>query len=248
MSSQASSLMSSWLPPATQQAIVTTSSTPSAASAGVAGAALNGGVGGFGMPGQSGDNILAGSVLFAVLDTGIDSDDPSPIMATIIQGKLKGAKLLGTFKRNNETVTLSFTTLSHPRLNNSLSIDTVAISQDTARTAVASSVDNHYLLKYGTLFASSFLSGLGTAISQSGATVSTTDSSSSDSSGGLWSVTTQDLNTEQTFAVALGNVGTKMGQQLAPMFDQLVPTVKVNSGTGMGILFMKDFQLPPELQ
>ena len=60
------------------------------------------------LPGMSGDDVLAGSVVFAVLDTGINSDDSSPIMATIIEGQLKGSKLLGSFKRNGQTVTLSF--------------------------------------------------------------------------------------------------------------------------------------------
>ena len=135
-----------------------------------------------------------------------------------------------------------FATLSNPKLKKSVAIDTVAISQDTARTALASSVDNHYLLKYGSLFASSFLSGLGSAISSSGASVSTTSSSSDSSS--LWTVTSADLSIGEQLAVALGDVGTKMGDQLSPMFDSLVPTVRVNAGTGMGILFMKDFQLP----
>ena len=153
--------------------------------------------------------------------------------------------MLGSFKRNDQTVLITFNTLSHPKLSKSVSIDTVAISQETARTALASSVDNHYLLKYGSLFASSFLSGLGTAISSSGASVSTTDSS--DDSSGLWTVTSADLNTGEQIAVALGNVGTKMGDQLAPMFDALKPTVKVYSGTGMGILFMKDFVIPAAL-
>ena len=69
----------------------------------------------------------------------------------------------------------------------SLTVNTVAISEQTARTAMASSVDHHYLTKYGILFASSFMSGIGTAISQSGASVSTSGSSDSNS---LWTVST----------------------------------------------------------
>ncbi|MBT4884977.1 MAG: hypothetical protein HON55_02370, partial [Legionellales bacterium] len=161
---------------------------------------------------------------------------------TVVQGDLTGSKLLGSFKTSGESIVLSFNTLSSSIFPNSLSINTVAISQETARTALASSVDNHYLYKYGMLFASSFLSGLGSAISSSGATVSTASSSSD--SNGLWTVSSADLSAGQEIAVALGAVGTKIGDQTSAIFANTPTTVKVNAGTGMGILFMKDFIMP----
>ena len=43
-------------------------------------------------------------------------------------------------------------------------IQAVAIDPQTARTALAGQINNHYLLKYGTLFASSFLQGVGSSL------------------------------------------------------------------------------------
>ena len=236
MTAQANSLVSSWLPPQNQQFVASADSS-GAAGALAAAAAQAGNLM------QTGNKVIkAGTVLFAVLDTGVNSDQVSPIMATVIQGDLKGSKLLGTFKLSGESVVLSFNTLSSAAFANSVSVDTVAISQETARTAISSSVDNHYLYKYGMLFASSFISGLGTAISSSGATVST--SSSSADSNSMWTVTSADLNAGQQIAVALGAVGTKIGDQTSTIFANTPTTVKVNAGTGMGILFMKDFVIP----
>ena len=46
--------------------------------------------------------------MFAVLDTSINTDEKSPIMATIVDGPLKGAKLIGGFSRVNQRVLLTF--------------------------------------------------------------------------------------------------------------------------------------------
>ncbi len=39
--------------------------------------------------------IKAGTIMFAVLDTAVNSDEPGPILATMVSGKYKGAKLIG---------------------------------------------------------------------------------------------------------------------------------------------------------
>ena len=83
---------------------------------------------------------------------------------------------------------------------------------------MATSVDHHYLLRYGSFFASSFVSGLGTAISSSG-------SQSSTGSGGTV-VTHDPLDSKEKLLVALGNVGTQWGSQVKQVFNT-PPTVKV---------------------
>jgi intracellular multiplication protein IcmE len=185
--------------------------------------------------GVTGDVIKAGEVMFAVLDTGINSDEPSPIMATIVTGKLKGAKLLGEFSRVEKRVVLRFAVMSIPGVNHSISINTVAISQKTARTALADHVDNHYMMRYGTLFASAFLEGMADAIVKSGA--QTTEGASG------FTTTYQELSNGKLAAVGFGEVGKKYSENLSKNFT-IPPTVRVYSGTGLGILFMSDLALP----
>lgn len=238
MAAQAGELFASWAPPPTQQYVESKDKNKTDSSAGG---------GPNGMPGsenqqqatageEGGTVIKAGTIMFGTLDTGINSDEQSPILATIVQGPLKGSKLLGQFSRVDKKVVLSFNVLSVPSLPNSMTVNAVAIDADTARTAISSDVDNHYLLRYGTLFASSFVAGLGEAVLQSGST--TVDSTFGTS-------TTQNPTTSATEKglIALGNVGNQYSRILAQNFNR-PPTVKVESGTGIGILLMSDLNLP----
>ncbi len=123
-----------------------------------------------------------------------------------------------------------------PGKPSSIGINAVAIDPQTADTAMADCVNNHYMLRYGTLFASSFLSGLADAISQQGSQVST-------GSGGIL-VTHDPLSTAKTVAVALGAVGSQYASVLGSNFTR-PPTVYVYAGDSIGVLFMQDLTEVP---
>lgn len=244
MATQASDLLASWTPPPTQSFVLVPDEkvTPTGDKKGAAGAEGGAGAGGFSGGGASkGKVIKAGTVLFGVLDTGINSDQDSPILATIIQGELKGARLVGNFTRRDEKVLVTFKTVSIPTVKNSIGVNAVAIDPEEARTALASRVDNHYFLRYGTLFASSFLSGLSSAITQSGSTVST------NANTGIVVQNTPKLNTGQKALVALGNVGQQYASVLGKNFTT-PPTVTVDPGVGIGVLLMQDLTIPEDDQ
>jgi intracellular multiplication protein IcmE len=240
MTSQATELIASWNPPPTQQYVPGEKEKIEGGKKEVS--ALAGGKTGAGEEGTPGNDntIKAGSVMFAVLDTGVNSDEISPILATIVQGPFKGAKLLGQFTRTDQKVLLSFTTISLPRLPTSLTINAVAIDPNTARTAVSTSVNNHYLLRYGTLFGSAFLTGFASAVSQSGSQTTVPPLS------GNAIITQPVLTTKEKVAVALGTVGSKYSDEMGKNFTR-PPTVKVESGTALGILFMADLPVPKEV-
>jgi intracellular multiplication protein IcmE len=183
-----------------------------------------------------GEISKAGTIFYAVLDTGINSDEQSPILATIVQGKYKGAKVLGKFDRVEKKVVLQFTTINVPGLDHSILIDAYAIDPNTARTALASDVDSHYFLRYGMLFASSFVAGLGDAITDSG-------SVSINFSDGSVSTQNSTLDTKEKLLSALGEVGTKFGDETSSFIDT-PPTVKVDAGSTIGLLLMKDLTVP----
>ena len=184
--------------------------------------------------------IKAGEVSFAILNTEINSDQPGPILATIVSGPLRGAKLVGSLDKPTviqgtngpESVILNFSTMSSPELPTSESISAVAIDADTARTALASDVDHHYLYRYGTVFASAFLSGYGNAITSAGTTTF------NDASGGSTTIS-QELSPKEQFLAGLGNVGTQLGSQLNGAINR-PNTIIVKSGTTLGILFLND--------
>lgn len=254
MATQANDLISSWGPPTAQrymegeppkpprvpraagngQPVLVSSDQPGAGQGRLTQAGLN--QAGGAQPDVQGTKTVfkAGTVMFAVLQTAVNSDEPSPIMASIVSGKLRGAKLIGKFKRVNKRLVLSFNLLSVPGLVRSVSINAVAISQKTARTALADRVNSHYLLRYGSLFAASFVSGLADAISKSGNT-------SSFSEFGV-EVQQEELNNSELALVALGNVGKEYANRLNRNFDR-PPTVKLFSGGPLGVLFMQDLAI-----
>jgi intracellular multiplication protein IcmE len=174
--------------------------------------------------------IKAGTIMFAVLDTAVNSDHPGPVMGTIVSGRLKGARIIGSLSRSKDRVILKFNMLTMKDWPETIGIDAVAINPDTAQTAIASDVDHHYLLRYGSLFAASFMSGYADAITNTGTTFYNTF--------GI-TVNNPDLSPKERFLVGLGEVG----KNLASITKRLVntpPTVRVSAGVGLGLLFTSD--------
>jgi intracellular multiplication protein IcmE len=146
--------------------------------------------------------------------------------------------LVGQFQRLNKKVMLSFKTFSLPSYDHSVPITAVAIDSNTARTAVSGSVNNHYLLRYGSLFASSFLSGYADALTAGGTSISLF--------GQALVKQSQTLTPAEQLAVGAGNVGKQYANKMAPNFHR-APTVKIPAGTGIGVLLTSDLQLPVQL-
>lgn len=234
MSAQAQSLLTAWQPPVMKHAGITATTKAKLPSVG------GGGQAGSGAGGKSTSPLVpskpplikAGSILFAVLETAVDSDYPdTPVMATIVQGKFKGAKLLGKLNlaQGQDRVSLHFNLMDEDQWPQTKTIDAFAIDPDTARTVLASNVDHHYLMRYGSMFASSFLSGYASAIQSSG--------SSSTSIFGQTTTVHPELSPNQKIAVGLGQVGTAFSNAVGS-YVNTPATVKVNSGAGLGILFV----------
>lgn len=176
--------------------------------------------------------IKAGTILFAILDTEANSDRPGPIMATVTMGKFKGAKLLGTLTRSSdgERVTLDFNLMNSPQWPDAIRVSAVAINPDTSQTSIASSVDHHYLMRYGALLSSSFLAGYARAVENSGKFTLVTATGSSSQ--------TSQYNPGDKFMISVGEVGRQLSQAARDKFNQ-PPTVVVNAGVGIGVLFMQ---------
>lgn len=231
MALQATKLLGGWSNFAQQSSQAALPETPATSAgnfpAGSAGAGANA---------AGGEIVKAGSIMFAVLDTSINSDEKgTPIMARIVGGPYKGGKLLGQFSLVDKRLMLTFNLLNLPDRDKSIPIKAVAIDPDTARTAMEGEINNHYLLRYGTFFASAFLAGVADALQNSGATTQTTT---------LGTVTVQkDLSLAQSALVGAGAVGKKFSDVLGQTVN-MPPTVKIASGTGMGLLFMNDTTIP----
>ena len=97
----------------------------------------------------------------------INTDEPGPVLARVVNSPLNGSKLIGSMGVTgpySESAYISFSTVSIPAMDRSIGLSTVAIDPKTARTALATDVNKHLLLRYGTLIASSFLVGMSDAV------------------------------------------------------------------------------------
>lgn len=194
-------------------------------------------------PGAQGDqNVLVrmGDILFAVIDTSVDSDEPGPILATIVTGTLKGGKLIGSFNlpSNADKMVISFNALSMPGAPKTLSISAFAIDPNTARTALSSQTDHHYLMRYGSLFASTFLEGFGNAFQSANTSITI------GGTGGVQDTTVQNgigRSALENAVIGLATLGKAWGQ-VAQQNMSRPTTVQVYSGTAVGVLFTQDLR------
>lgn len=175
----------------------------------------------------------AGTIYNAILETGINSDEPSPVLAKIISGELKNSRLIGSQQTVGEKVVVQFSVLNMMNKNSSVKINAFAVDPNTSRTSLADDVDNHYFLKYGVLLASSFLSGYADAISRQNTTTTINPS------GGT-TVSQGELPSSDIIKQAVGNVGKSLSNEAQKNSQEIKPTITVNSGSAIGVLLMED--------
>jgi hypothetical protein len=173
-------------------------------------------------------SVKPGDLLYAVNELGINTDAPSPVMATVAMGPLKGAKAIGGFQRHDEQVVLAFSKLVLPT-GEQLNMEAVAVDPATSSAAVASKVNTHFFSRWGSLIAASFLEGFGEALSDRNTQVYTTGDVVVQSSPNK---SYRDISME-----AMGKVGGRMANQVERGFDR-PPTVYVGAGEPLGLLVL----------
>jgi len=179
---------------------------------------------------------MPGTILYAELISEANSDSPGPVLAQIVEGELAGAKLIGQFAVQRESLVITFNTLTMgtdrngEEINETVGISAYAVDASNIGSGLASEVDYHLLQNIGITFASSFAQGFGQAIAQSGQQIVSTDSGTT--------IVNPTLSTQQQLMVAAGTAAGATGQTLNQLFGNRPITVKVKSGTGIGVLFL----------
>ncbi|MGK9450288.1 hypothetical protein ACSSZE_03345 [Acidithiobacillus caldus] len=176
--------------------------------------------------------ILAqpGHIAFGELLTAINSNEPGPVEAEIVSGRFKGASVLGSFKREKDRLVIQFDEMTWN--HQSYAISAYAINAKTARTYVATSVNHHTLVRYGSLIAASLLGGVDNALDMA---------NTNETLGNGYAVVTQQLTDGEIPLYAAGNVGNVFTPILEKQFYE-PPTVREAQGAPIGLLFMKPVQ------
>ena len=180
-----------------------------------------------------GVEIKPGDLLYAIIDTGVNSDVPSAVLATVASGKYKNTRLMGGFQRHDERLVLAFNRAVLPG-GEPLQLEAYAVDPGTSEVSVASSVDTHFFSRWGGLVASAFLEGLGSAKRYSGAQSTIYGNSTGESTDQMvWST----YSVGDQAWIAAGKVGEKAGKIFEKGFDR-PPTVRLESGMPVGVLVL----------
>lgn len=157
-----------------------------------------------------------------------NTDSGGPVVAEITSGPLEGDRVKGTAQKHEDrlTVTMNELTLQDGR---TVPVNAMLMAPDSKETAIASSVDHHYIPRIVLPTLAAGIQGLGQALALSG----------SSSFAGPYGAS-QNYNTFNGGQLAGIAAGTAAGQ-LNQVLQQQTPkqsTVNLAAGVDVGIMFL----------
>lgn len=174
--------------------------------------------------------VSAGRGVFAHTVLAVNSDTGGPIVLEADTGPIAGDRMIGTFGRAGSSDLLVVRVTSVEHAGETLPADAIVIAPDTMQTAVATSVDQHYLSRFLLPAAAAFVQGLGTAI----ATTSNTTAVLSPFGGAAYSTR---LNLPQQLGVGAGVAAGEVGNALRQAAPR-GPTVNLAAHVNVGVMFL----------
>ena len=180
--------------------------------------------------------VPAGRGVYAHTVLAVNSDTGGPIVLQADTGPIAGDRVIGSFGRagTSDLLVVKITSIVHN--GQTIAANGVVIAPDTMETAVATSVDQHYLSRFLLPAAAAFVQGLGQAL----ATTSNTQTVLGPLGGAAYST---HLNLDQQLGVGAGVAGARIGAAL----NQSAPrssTVNLAANAGVGIMFLSSVTVP----
>ena len=171
-------------------------------------------------------HLVVDQVYYGLLRVYISSDEPGPVVVSVKEGDLNGARLIGGFKRADEKVVIHFDRMTFKGAW--YTVDAYAIDPDTGRLGLATDVDRRTFTRWAALLGSAVLQGAQRAYLSQGT-----------QSSYLWGqTTTHDFDDREILGIALGEIGTRTRQTANDYFNR-PPTVYVDPAIQLvGVLFM----------
>ena len=174
--------------------------------------------------------IPAGTIEYAQLITEANTDVPGPILAEIVTGSLKGAKLIGTFEETYNYLTLNFNTLVIDGVD--YGADAVAIDPETTLPGMATDINRRYFARVILPVAAEFITGFSSAVAASGNTTITIAGDS------VTETTTNTNGNDQEVALGISRAGEELASILSEARENTPQLLRVRAGTPMGIFFV----------
>jgi intracellular multiplication protein IcmE len=178
--------------------------------------------------------VPAGRGIYAHTVVAVDSDTNGPIVLEADTGPISGDRMIGTFsKSGNDRLIVKVETVEHRGAP--LEANGVVIAPDSMETAVASSIDEHYVERFVLPAASAFMSGLGQAVALG-------NSTSTVSPFGGTTQTFGPLTFKQEALVAGGAAATAVSTALSAETPK-GPTVHLAANVSVGVMFLSNLSV-----
>ncbi len=184
--------------------------------------------------------IPAGDVVYGQMFTEANSDVPSPILASLVAGPLKGARMIGEFKVFNDYLYISFTKLS--MRGKLYQINAIALDPNTTLAGVATEVDQRYFSRIIVPAAADFVKEFGNVIANRG--VSTTTIVNADGTVVQTQNNSNDIDFNQAANAGLGEAANTVSSFAKQEAGKIQPLVRVEAGTPVGIFFLDPLTEP----
>lgn len=179
--------------------------------------------------------VPAGRGIYAHTVLSVNSDTGGPIVLEADSGPLAGDRMIGTFSKNErDRLIVRIMTVEHR--GQPIEVRGLVIAPDSMETAVASSVDEHYLERFVLPAAAAFVSGLGQAVALSNSTTQVSPFGGTITQYG-------SLNFKQQAAVAGGAAAQQISQTLQQETPK-GPTVNLAANVSVGVMFLSDVLAP----
>jgi len=177
--------------------------------------------------------IKAGNIMYATLDSEVNTDDGNDVFATIRGGKWDGSKIIGSIEQSQNNIRLKFSVMAPQDDRPTMSINAVALREEDAKQGIAENINHHTLSRYTALATSSLMSGYGRAYSES------TNSTTIVTPGGTVITSNTEPSNKQIIGRTIGEMGEMMSQEIRHGFNR-PPTYSTPSQKGFGLFFVQD--------
>ena len=149
---------------------------------------------------------------------------------------MAGARILGSFKVENDYLVLTFGTIVVDGV--SYKADVIAIDPSTANVGLATEIDRRFFERVILPAAAAFVEGMGSAIAESGTTTVSV-------SGDTVVESEEELDTRQEIFKGVEEGAGKISEIMDEQAGEVEPMVKVQAGTAVGILFLQPVTKDP---
>ena len=180
--------------------------------------------------------VPAGRGIYAHTIVAVDSDSGGPIVLEADSGPVAGDRMIGSFGKasgHEDLLVVQVTKIVHD--GKEISADGLVLAPATMQTAVATSVDQHYVSRFLLPAAAAFVEGLGSAFATTSNTVGQI--------GPLGNTNyVTKLNLPQQIGVGAGVAA----QQVASALQQQAPTgptIHLAAHANVGVMFLSDVKL-----